>query len=161
MSNTARAFTMLGVAVSLMIVGFVQGAAERRALPAASDAQPQVRPAPTDADRTRLTELAARDKAWIARATADLVRTAEAERTRFLEGRRATLNERNARSRAQLSSRLRAADTPAARAEARRIEILTETADLVRRAETASAPERLEIERRAGQLGAELRRLPQ
>jgi hypothetical protein len=105
-------------------------------------------------------ELVERDKAWAAQARASLVRTAEAERARFLQRRQRTLEERNAMTRAQLARRLRAADTPAARAEARRVEIQAEGADLMRRSETASASELAEIERRAGQLSAQLRRIP-
>jgi hypothetical protein len=163
MLNNARRLTMVGVAVVLTISGSTGASARRPADPQPSNRQPagpQVRRAPTESERARLMELAARDKAWAAAAAADLMKTAEGERARLFERRSATLKERNERTRAELARRLRAADSPAARAEARRVEIQEEAADLIRRSETASGSEQLEIERRAEQLAAELRRLP-
>jgi hypothetical protein len=157
----ARTVTMLGVVASLSIASAARDSAQLPAEPAAAQpARPRVRPAPTDAERARLLELAARDKAWATRAAAELTRSAETEGARFLERRAATLRSRNDQIRAELTRRARAADSPAARAEARRVEIQQEAAALMQRFETASPSEQMDIERRAGQLAAELRRLP-
>ena len=54
---------------------------------------------------------------------------------------------------------MREADSPLARAEARRIEIRAEAVELLRRSHSASATERDQIDRRAAELLAELERL--
>ena len=94
------------------------------------------------------------------RKLAEFAGTIGRERERFLESRKAALRSRNEKTRAEMAAHLRQADSPSARAEARRLEMREEAAELMRRSQSAQGAEQDEIQKRAAQLLEELRRLP-
>jgi hypothetical protein len=98
-------------------------------------------------------------KARVERAAKLRVTAIEREKTEFLAKQRAEIERRNAKTRAEMATYLREADSPAARTDARRVEIGREAAELLRRSKTATAAEKATIDRRAAELMAELERL--
>ncbi len=131
------------------------GRAEDQQTTAAPKRQPATRQAqPTAAERAQMTKLIERQRVWVQRTSAELAATVNSERLQFRRQRAAELEARNEKTRAEMARHLEAA-----RADSRRLEIELEAAELFRRSRTASAADRVQIDRRAAQLMAELERL--
>jgi hypothetical protein len=152
---TAATMTLCLVFLAPADGSMSRGGAEDQQTQATPKRQPATRRAqPTAAERAQMTKLIERQREWVKRTAAELTVTINSEREQFRRQRAAELEARNEKTRAEIARHLQAV-----RGDSRRLEIQLEAAELLRRSRTASGADRVQIDRRAAQLMAELERL--
>jgi hypothetical protein len=155
--------TVLTATMWLAVAAVAATAAGGRGQTTAQRTKPTAvrRDPPPDADqRARMAKLAEARAPRLAKAAAAREAAIDRERGGLQQRRRADLEARNAKTRAEIRRLAAQAKTPAALAAARRVEIGREAAELVERSNSAPPNERDAIDRRAAELMEELKRLP-